>query len=54
MGIDTTGYSSEINRLGEDTYRSGATKEIQKLLNYIDENQTVTNYFEIELLNKKI
>lgn len=54
LGIDTTGYSSEINRLGEDTYRSGATKEIQKLLNYIDENQTVTNYFEIELLNKKI
>lgn len=51
LGIDTTGYSSEINRLGEDAYRNGAVKEIEKLIDHIDKNHTVIDYFKRKLIS---
>lgn len=54
LGIDTTGYSSEINRLGEDAYREGAMNEIEKLINHLDKNHILIDYFKIRLLEKII
>lgn len=54
LGIDTTGYSSEINRLGEDAYRDGAMNEIEKLINHLDKNHILIDYFKMRLLEKII
>lgn len=54
FGIDTTGYSSEINRLGSNAYKSGAIREIEKLINHIDKDRIVSNYFEIKILDQQI
>lgn len=51
LGIDITGYSSEINRLGEDAYRNGAVKEIEKLVDHIDKNYIVINCFKRKLIS---
>lgn len=51
LGIDTTGYSSEINRLGENVYKEGATKELEKLLENIDEHHLTSEFFKSKMIN---
>lgn len=50
LGIDTTGYSSEINRLGEKPYQLNATKELEKLLVNLDKDHTISYFFESKII----
>lgn len=54
LGIDTTGYSSEINRLGEDLYKLDATKELEKLLNNIDKDRSISQFFESKMVENNL
>ncbi|WP_173910731.1 hypothetical protein [Acinetobacter sp. Marseille-Q1618] len=52
LGGDTTGYSSEINRLGEDLYQLEATKELEKILENIDKDHSVSCFFESKIIKE--
>lgn len=54
LGIDTTGYSSEINRLGEQTYRSDAIQELNKLVEKLDKDHILANFFEFKIMEIEV
>lgn len=51
LPIDLAGYSSEVNTHGEDFYRDNANKELYKLLDAIDEDRFVYDYFISKLIS---
>lgn len=55
LPIDLAGYSSEVSTHGEEFYRDNANKEIYKLLDAVDKDRSLYDYYisQLGLYNEK-